>query len=359
MTRETLVVLDIDGTLLASAGEHHRIAEEVLARHGLDVLAKPWESYRNYTDSAVIDEVSEDASGLPVSAALLATLDEEYAEGLEKHLAETPIEEVPGARALLAALDATPGVRLAFATGSLRAMAEIKLGLLGVDVESAVLATGLEHGTREAIIGAAVAETARRARHDRFDVVSLGDGRWDETTAIMLGVGLVGVETGSHRFGPDAGLVVPDLRSVTPEQLVAQARPWRPAPSGLERIGTGAASEAALGFSRAVATPAGYVHVSGCSGLSREAGVPHGSVAQQLGRALDKAAGVLARAGLGLEDVVATRVYLVGDDFDEAGAAHGALLGGVRPACTMVRVAGLIDPDMRVELELTAYRAPA
>jgi enamine deaminase RidA (YjgF/YER057c/UK114 family) len=43
--------------------------------------------------------------------------------------------------------------------------------------------------------------------------------------------------------------------------------------------------------------------------------------------------------------------------FDAVGRALAEVLGHVRPACTGVRVAGLIDPRMLVEIEIEAYKA--
>ena len=40
---------------------------------------------------------------------------------------------------------------------------------------------------------------------------------------------------------------------------------------------------------------------------------------------------------------------------DEVGRAHNAVFGAVRPVATMVVVAGLLDPEHLVEVELEAY----
>jgi len=53
--------------------------------------------------------------------------------------------------------------------------------------------------------------------------------------------------------------------------------------------------------------------------------------------------------------VVRTRTYLVdAADAEAVGRVHGQLMGAVRPAATMVVVAGLLDPRWRVELEVEA-----
>jgi enamine deaminase RidA (YjgF/YER057c/UK114 family) len=63
----------------------------------------------------------------------------------------------------------------------------------------------------------------------------------------------------------------------------------------------------------------------------------------------------LREAGAGPEHVVRTRTYLLDtDDWPEVGRAHGEVFAGVRPASTMVVVAGLIDPAWKVEIEADA-----
>ncbi|GBD30482.1 Putative aminoacrylate peracid reductase RutC [bacterium HR32] len=63
----------------------------------------------------------------------------------------------------------------------------------------------------------------------------------------------------------------------------------------------------------------------------------------------------LGQLGAFLEHVVRTRVYLRDPGrWEDAGRAHGEVFGQIRPANTIVGVAGFVDPRILVEVEATA-----
>lgn len=114
--------------------------------------------------------------------------------------------------------------------------------------------------------------------------------------------------------------------------------------------------EDAFGYSRAVVV-GDQVYVSGCTsfvdGVTRHQGDPY----QQTLAAFGVAQRALEEAGFTLEDVVRTRMYVVhGRDTGDVGRAHGELFADIRPAASMLAVAGLIEPDMLVEVEVDAHR---
>jgi enamine deaminase RidA (YjgF/YER057c/UK114 family) len=64
----------------------------------------------------------------------------------------------------------------------------------------------------------------------------------------------------------------------------------------------------------------------------------------------------LAGVGVRPEEVIAVRMSITDRAFaEDVGLAHGEVFGTIRPVATMVVVAGLIDPAMLVEVELTAW----
>jgi len=80
--------------------------------------------------------------------------------------------------------------------------------------------------------------------------------------------------------------------------------------------------------------------------------------AVQARRCFEIIAQALAEAGASLTDVVRTRMFLVHSSAaDAVGAVHGELFAEIRPAATMVIVAGLLDPRWKVEIEAEAVIA--
>jgi enamine deaminase RidA (YjgF/YER057c/UK114 family) len=123
------------------------------------------------------------------------------------------------------------------------------------------------------------------------------------------------------------------------------------------RASSGSPYEEAIGFSRAVRV-GDRVLVSGTAPVW-----PDGSCdpdpGAQAGRCLEIVGSALQTLGARLEDVVRTRVFLVdAADAERVSSVHGAVFGEVRPAATMVVVAGLLDRRWRVEIEAEAVVAP-
>jgi enamine deaminase RidA (YjgF/YER057c/UK114 family) len=70
---------------------------------------------------------------------------------------------------------------------------------------------------------------------------------------------------------------------------------------------------------------------------------------------LNKINAALEQVGASLQDVVRTRVYVVRlDDWRDVARAHGEVFGTIRPANTLVQVAGLVDDGPLVEIEADA-----
>jgi enamine deaminase RidA (YjgF/YER057c/UK114 family) len=121
------------------------------------------------------------------------------------------------------------------------------------------------------------------------------------------------------------------------------------------RISSGGPWEAAVGYSRAVVA-GDRILVSGTTDAGPDGRSRHpGDAGAQARAAFAVVARALAEAGATLDDVVRTRTYVVDPaDIAAVTAVHGELFATARPAATLVIVAGLIDPTLRVEVEAEA-----
>jgi enamine deaminase RidA (YjgF/YER057c/UK114 family) len=130
-----------------------------------------------------------------------------------------------------------------------------------------------------------------------------------------------------------------------------------PAAAGRRLISSGSAFEALAGYSRAVVDGDGWVHVSGTTGFDYAAGTISDDPVEQAEQAFRNIAAALAEAGASPKDVVRVRYYITDAAlFPLLAPVFGRHLGEARPAATCV-VCGLVDPRMRVEIEVTARAA--
>jgi enamine deaminase RidA (YjgF/YER057c/UK114 family) len=122
-------------------------------------------------------------------------------------------------------------------------------------------------------------------------------------------------------------------------------------------ISSGSPFEEQIGYSRAV-VDGDWVHVSGTTGFDYASMSLAESVVEQCEQAVANIAAALAEAGGSLADVVRVR-YLLADaaDFEPCWPVLRRAFGEARPAATMM-VCGLIDPRLRIEIEVTARITP-
>lgn len=118
-------------------------------------------------------------------------------------------------------------------------------------------------------------------------------------------------------------------------------------------VSSGSPFEGPIGFSRAVRLGDRIV-VAGTAPVWPDGEVdPDPEV--QATRCLSIITDALAALGASPSDVVRTRMYLTNAaDWEAVGRAHGRVFRDVRPASTMVVVAGLLDPRWKVEIEAEA-----
>lgn len=120
-------------------------------------------------------------------------------------------------------------------------------------------------------------------------------------------------------------------------------------------ISTGSKWEQEVGYSRVV-VDGEWAFVSGTTGFDYATMTISPNVGEQTRQALENIASALREAGFSLADVVRT-VYILprAEDFHVCWPVLREYLGEIRPANTTF-IAALVDPRMRIEIEVTARR---
>lgn len=122
-----------------------------------------------------------------------------------------------------------------------------------------------------------------------------------------------------------------------------------------KRIGSGSTFERDIGYSRAV-VDGEWVFVSGTTGFDYATMTIANDVVAQAEQCFRNIDAALRQAGASLADVVrVTYILPNAGDFEPCWPVLRKYLGEVRPAATMIS-AGLADPRIRIEIEVTARR---
>lgn len=120
-------------------------------------------------------------------------------------------------------------------------------------------------------------------------------------------------------------------------------------------ISSGSPFEAQVGYSRAVVDGA-WIFVSGTTGFDYRAMTIADDMAAQTAQCLKNIEAALKEAGAGMSDIVRVQYILPNAaDFEKCWPVLREYFSETRPAATMI-AAGLMDPRMKIEIEVTARR---
>jgi enamine deaminase RidA (YjgF/YER057c/UK114 family) len=119
-------------------------------------------------------------------------------------------------------------------------------------------------------------------------------------------------------------------------------------------ISTGSPFEKAFGYSRAV-VDGDLVFISGTTGYDYKTMIMPDDPAEQTRNIFKTVEAVLKEAGSSMQQILRAQYFVTDRSFCEPVlAVCGEVLGDIRPAGAVYIVAGLLRPEMKVEIEITA-----
>jgi enamine deaminase RidA (YjgF/YER057c/UK114 family) len=117
---------------------------------------------------------------------------------------------------------------------------------------------------------------------------------------------------------------------------------------------SGSPWEDVVGYSRAVKI-GNLIEVAGTTAVDGDTIIGKGDLYLQTKFIFQKIEKVLLEAGATLNDVVRTRMFVTDiSKWEEAGKAHGEFFKNIKPSASMIEISKLIDPELLIEIEVTA-----
>ena len=124
-------------------------------------------------------------------------------------------------------------------------------------------------------------------------------------------------------------------------------------------ISTGSPFEKTAGFSRAV-IDGDFAFVAGTTGYDYATMIIPADITDQTRNCFRTIEAALRDGGFAMADIVRATYYVTdGNNAEAVLAVCGEVLGEIRPAATILVVAGLYKPEMKIEIEVTAKRSAA
>ena len=208
----TLLLFDIDGTLVRVNGRGREAVNEALASLMEQPISVDGVTFSGRTDPAIVEAVLTH-NGLSATDAVIEDVIATYVETMQNVLTPADVEVLPGVADLLAELHARPDVCLGLVTGNVEPIAYKKLSAHGLDQYFPVGAFGSDHAERNRLPELATQRAADHTGHafqPTEHAVVVGDTAHDIECARAAGARAVAVCTG--RYGrADLSQHDPDL----------------------------------------------------------------------------------------------------------------------------------------------------
>lgn len=194
-----LVVFDIDGTLMHSAGHDESMFKKAHAHHlGAELTNAHWGNFTHMTDHAINTEFFQRIHGRPATSSEVSDIKDTFFGYVKAAHLEAPekFSPVKGSINAVNQLLEKEGWSVCFASGGWGVSSSFKLSTLGINSDLHPAAFGDIHGDRLSLVKSAISAATDVAQIDTFDkIISIGDAIWDVDTAKILNLAFIGVST--------------------------------------------------------------------------------------------------------------------------------------------------------------------
>ena len=202
MTKEHLIVFDIDGTLTSSEHQHTSAFIKVTQEIGIPKINTDWNSYAQVTDSYILKTSFEHHFQKPFDPAICSSFENRMHELI---IDKGVVNAIEGAVEMLNHLWYDTKYAIAFATGSFELPALLKLNQAKLPYDTQLLTTANSWYKREEIIQDSIQKAHQYFDVDTFkDIYYAGDGLWDLKAAKNLELKFIGIgnKFNVHSFKP-------------------------------------------------------------------------------------------------------------------------------------------------------------
>lgn len=205
---KTLVIFDIDGTLLFSNSLDSRCFGKSYERvFGKKFPSLDWNDFPHVTDHTIFNKAYQDHFGEVCSPESRLAFEADYIELMKEERDVTPHEfcEVPGAKDLIDQLHGLDRYEVGIATGGWRNPAIFKLDHVKINYDPIYASYADNMETRQDIVQDSINQA--KDHHSINKVVYIGDAEWDVLTTNQMNIPLIGIRrTGDHSKLLDLGV---------------------------------------------------------------------------------------------------------------------------------------------------------
>jgi len=193
--QKTLVIFDIDGTLLYSNSvDTKAFATTFKNFYNRPIPSIDWKLYPHVTDTSIFDTMIQNEFGRKPEEEEVHSFRSEFVELIKKNRVSNPefFLEVAGAKAIIDKLHTMEEYELGIGTGGWKAPATIKLKHININTNNMFMSFADGHIAREEILQHSINQAVAKCGEFK-KIVYFGDAKWDVETTRNMNINFIGV----------------------------------------------------------------------------------------------------------------------------------------------------------------------